>query len=326
MHPDRGARGLDGCACAWRARKLFPFPLRGVDFDNDSLFMNDLVVGWCRTEGLEVTRSRAYRKNDQAWVEQKNGAIVRRLVGYGRFEGVLAGESLGRLYAAARLHGNLFHPSFKLREKHREGARVIKRYHAPVPPVMRALTHTAVSEADKSRLRAMLVDADPVLLLARIRISQTELGKRVDERGLAAGRAEIPAPLDLALFTASLKVAWEAGEQRSTHRRRYIRVKPIVRPSMLDAVRDQLLTWLEAQPALTAVAALDRLRALHPDRFTADHLRTVQRFMKVRRLTMAREVLLGPLPTSASTMADVMGADDNASALGDTKSLSNIPS
>ncbi len=48
--------------------------------------MNDLVVGWCRTEGLEVTRSRAYRKNDQAWVEQKNGAIVRRLVGYGRFE------------------------------------------------------------------------------------------------------------------------------------------------------------------------------------------------------------------------------------------------
>lgn len=58
----------------------FPFPLRRVDFDNDSLFMNDLVVGWCRAEGLEVTRSRAYRKNDQAWVEQKNGAIVRRLV------------------------------------------------------------------------------------------------------------------------------------------------------------------------------------------------------------------------------------------------------
>ncbi len=120
-----------------RARELFPFPLRGVDFDNASLFMNDLVVGWCRAEGLEVTRSRAYRKNDQAWVEQKNGAIVRRLVGYGRFEGVLAGESLGRLYALARLHGNLFQPSFKLKEKRREGARVIKRYHAPEPPAMR---------------------------------------------------------------------------------------------------------------------------------------------------------------------------------------------
>lgn len=105
--------------------------------------MNDLVVGWCRAEGLEVTRSRAYRKNDQAWVEQKNGAIVRRLVGYGRLEGVLAGEILGRLYASARLHGNLFQPSFKLREKRREGSRVIKRYHAPEPPVVRALS-TAV--------------------------------------------------------------------------------------------------------------------------------------------------------------------------------------
>ncbi len=309
-----------------RARELFPFPLRGVDFDNDSLFMNDLVVGWCRTEGLEVTRSRAYRKNDQAWVEQKNGAIVRRLVGYGRFEGVLAGESLGRLYASARLHGNLFQPSFKLREKRREGARVIKRYHAPEPPVMRALTHAAVSDADKSRLRAMLADADPVLLLAGIRASQTELGKRVDERGMAAGRAEAPAPLDLALFTASLKVAWEDGEQRPTHRRRYVRVKPVVRTSMLDAVRDPLLTWLEAQPALTAVAALERLRGLHPDRFTADHLRTVQRFMKVRRLTMAREVLLGPSPASTGLMPGTMGAHSKARADGDTKSSGSIPS
>lgn len=290
-----------------RARELFPFPLRGVDFDNDSLFMNDLVVGWCRTQGLEVTRSRAYRKNDQAWVEQKNGAIVRRLVGYGRFEGVLAGESLGPLYASARLHGNLFQPSFKLREKRREGARVIKRYHAPEPPVMRALTHAAVSDDDKSRLRAMLAEADPVLLLARIRAAQMELGKRVDERGMAAGRAETPAPIDLALFTASLKVAWEEGERRPTHRRRYVRVKPIVRPSMLDAVRDQLLAWLEAQPALTAAAALDRLRELHPDRFTAEHLRTMQRFMKARRLTMAREVLLGLLPLPTGPMGTATG-------------------
>jgi len=122
-----------------------------------------------------------------------------------------------------------------------------------------------------------------------------------------------------------LKVAWEAGEQRPTHRRRYARVKPIVRPSMLDAVRDQLLAWLEAQPALTAVAALDRLRALHPDRFTTDHLRTVQRFMKVRRLTMAREVLLGPLPASAALVLGVMGAGDDVRAEDDIKRPSNIP-
>ena len=65
--------------------------------------MNELVVCWCRGQGLEVTRSRAYRKNDQAWVEQKNGAIVRRLVGYGRFGGgaaASAGPALRRGAAA----------------------------------------------------------------------------------------------------------------------------------------------------------------------------------------------------------------------------------
>ena len=83
---------------------------------------------------------------------------------------------------------------------------------------------------------------------------------------------------------------------------------------------------MEAQPALTAVAALERLRALYPERFTADHLRTVQRFMKVRRLTMAREVLLGPMPQSAVPAAGVMGRDKTMQAADDMKSLGNIPS
>ena len=65
-----------------RAQSLFPWLLRGVDFDNDSAFMNDVVVPWCREQKLDVTRSRAYKKNDQAFVEQKNGAVVRRLMGY----------------------------------------------------------------------------------------------------------------------------------------------------------------------------------------------------------------------------------------------------
>ena len=260
-------------------------------------------------------------------VEQKNGAIVRRLVGYGRFEGVLAGEALGRLYAAARLHGNLFQPSFKLREKRREGARVIKRSHAPAPPVMRALAHTGVSGADKARLRDMLADADPVLLLAEMRAAQAELGKRVDARGMGAGRGDAPAPIGLAQFTASLRVAWSEGKKRPTHKRRYVRVKPVVRTSMLDAVRDQLLAWLGAQPALSAVDALERLRGLHPDRFSADHLRTVQRFMKVRRAMMACEVLLGPLSSttgSGSKAATQIGTE--LAMAGDTEMLSNIPS
>lgn len=94
-----------------RAQNLFPWLIRGADFDNDSAFMNDFVVPWCRAQKIEVTRSRAYKKNDQAFVEQKNGAVVRQLVGYGRFDGVETTRVLERLYAASRLHTN-FQPSF----------------------------------------------------------------------------------------------------------------------------------------------------------------------------------------------------------------------
>ena len=150
---------------------LFPWLLRGVDFDNDSAFMNDVVVPWCREQKLEVTRSRAYKKNDQAFVEQKNGAVVRRLMGYGRFDGVETARVMARLYAAARLYVNFFQPSFKLKEKRREGAKVIKRYHPPSTPCERALAHPKVAAAVKTRLREQYRTLDPVALLAEIRVS-----------------------------------------------------------------------------------------------------------------------------------------------------------
>lgn len=81
-----------------RAQNLFPWLIRGADFDNDRAFMNDVVVPWCRAQKIEVTRSRAYKKNDQALVEQKDGAVVRRLVGYGRFDGIEKTRVLERLY------------------------------------------------------------------------------------------------------------------------------------------------------------------------------------------------------------------------------------
>ena len=105
-------------------RKLLPFALLGFDTDNDSVFMNETVRDYCKAAGIEFTRCRPYRKNDQAWVEQKNGAVVRRIVGYRRFEGLEAAAALARLYAAVRLFVNFFQPSFKLAEKTREGAKV----------------------------------------------------------------------------------------------------------------------------------------------------------------------------------------------------------
>ncbi len=95
-------------------RKLLPFPLLGFDTDNDSVFMNETVRDYCKETGIEFTRCRPYRKNDQAWVEQKNGAVVRRIVGYRQFEGLEAAALLARLYRSVRLFVNFFQPSFKL--------------------------------------------------------------------------------------------------------------------------------------------------------------------------------------------------------------------
>src|ERR1700739_40377 len=180
-----------------RAQSLFPWLLRGVDFDNDSAFMNDVVVPWCRQQKLEVTRSRAYKKNDQAFVEQKNGAVVRRLMGYGRFDGAETARVMARLYAAARLFVNFFQPSFKLKEKRREGAKLIKRYDDPSTPYERALAHPMVAEAVKERLRAQYRTLDPVALLAEIRSAQEELGNRIDRRAGGVLREAVAAKGDV---------------------------------------------------------------------------------------------------------------------------------
>jgi hypothetical protein len=121
-------------------RARLPFAVLGIDTDNDSAFLNDILFNYCRDQGITLTRSRAYHKNDQAWVEQKNGSVVRKLVGYGRLEGLSATAALRRLYESSRLYTNFFQPSFKLTGKTRRGARVHKTYDEPLTPYTRLPT------------------------------------------------------------------------------------------------------------------------------------------------------------------------------------------
>ena len=278
-----------------RAQSLFPWLLRGVDFDNDSAFMNEVVVPWCRNQKLEVTRSRAYKKNDQAFVEQKNGAVVRRLIGYGRFDGVETARVMACLYAAARLYVNFFQPSFKLAEKRREGAKVIKRYHDPSTPYERALAHQEVPKAVKRRLREQYRTLDPVTLLAEIRAAQEELGNRVDRRGVN-GALTLPAtsPLpDAGNFAKALGKATEAAEPRATHRkpkRRY--TKRVRMASKLDRHLATIETWLAAEPQLTALAIVGRLAERDPQTFGPKQHSIVQRLLQALRTTAAEKLLV----------------------------------
>jgi hypothetical protein len=297
-------------------QSLFPWLLRGVDFDNDSAFMNDVVVPWCREQKLEVTRSRAYKKNDQAFVEQKNGAVVRRLMGYGRFEGVETAGVMARLYAAARLYVNFFQPSFKLKEKRREGAKVIKRYHAPSTPCERALAHPKVTAAVKQRLRDQYRTLDPVELLAEIRAAQEVLGNRVDRRAAdARGRSNAPQPVrpsapDAVAFAKTLGTAVENGEPRATHRRPY---KTRVRmPSKLDPHVATIEGWLVAEPQLTAFAIVDRLSEKHPEQFGKRQHSIVQRLLKALRKKAAKKLIAQESLGDATTAAPLIGPVDGS--------------
>jgi len=197
-----------------------------------------------------------------------------------------------RLYAAARLHTNLFQPSFKLKQKTRIGARVIKHYHAPAIPAARVLAHAVVAEESKEVLRRLQAQSDPVQLIAEIRAVQAELGKRIDRRGLD-GAHEPAAPVDLEQFATGLRIAWRHGEQRPTHRRPYRRRKPVPRrPSMLDDMHEQIPAWVVEAPGVTATEILQRLKAMHPDRFTDKHERTVQRAVKQWRAQEARRIIV----------------------------------
>src|ERR1700688_2716678 len=303
------------------AQSLFPWLLRGVDFDNDSAFMNDVVVPWCREQKLEVTRSRAYKKNDQAFVEQKNGAVVRRLMGYGRFDGVETARVMGRLYAAARLYVNFFQPSFKLKEKHREGAKVIKRYHAPLTPYQRALAHPKVTAAVKRRLRDQYRSLDPVALLAEMRATQEELGNRVDRRaGLARGLQRActsTVPATAATFAKTLGKTVTVGEPRATHRRPRRPYKTRVRmPSKLDPHIAAIEGWLAEQSQLTALAIVGRLSEKYPEEFGTKQHSIVQRLLRTLRRKAAEQLVAQEPLGDATTAAPLPGVVDGSGYVG----------
>jgi hypothetical protein len=144
-------------------------PLRGVDSDNGSEFINHDLYAWCQREGVTFTRSRPYHKNDSAHVEQKNGAIVRPLIGYDRYASKAAYAQLARVYDLARLHINFFQPVQKLVTKERRGSRVHRVYdrarRRSSDCVRRASSH---SLADRNS-RAGISASTPCTCAARLR-------------------------------------------------------------------------------------------------------------------------------------------------------------
>ncbi len=158
-----------------RMRQRLPCPLLGVDSDNGSEFINQSFYTYCRQEKITFTRSRAYKKNDSCHVEQKNGNIVRRLVGYDRYVSKAAYQCLDRLYYSVRLYMNFFQPTMKLWSKTRHGAKVHKVYETAQTPYQRLLQSGVLSESKRIELAATYHGLNPVLLLNQINSTLEQL-------------------------------------------------------------------------------------------------------------------------------------------------------
>jgi len=145
-------------------RQRLPFPLLGIDSDNGGEFINDLVYRYCLDEKITFTRSRPYKKNDQAHVEQKNWSVVRHTVGYDRWETEQELVILESIHDDLRLYINFFQPSFKLIAKERIGNQTIKRYDTAKTPYQRVLERKDISLEAKARLMNLYIQLNPAEL------------------------------------------------------------------------------------------------------------------------------------------------------------------
>jgi hypothetical protein len=179
-----------------QVRRELPFRLLGINSDNGSEFINHSLWKYCQGHDIEFTRSRAYRKNDQAHVEQKNWSVVRRWIGYDRYSTKEAYEQLAYLYRLVRLYVNFFQPLSKLVSKRREGARVHKQYDRAQTPYQRLQATEALSPLQREGLAALYEYLNPVQLRKEIEEALRQLWKMAQPDPRAKAEAAALAKLE----------------------------------------------------------------------------------------------------------------------------------
>jgi hypothetical protein len=145
-----------------------PFPLKGIDSDNDGAFINYHLLRWCQESGIVFTRSRPYHKNDNCYVEQKNWTVARRYFGYFRYDTEESLKVLKELSELLSLYVNFFQVSVRVKEKRREGSKVRRVYDEPKTPFERVLEHQRIPEMVKEELRRRYEGLNPAELRRRI--------------------------------------------------------------------------------------------------------------------------------------------------------------
>ena len=164
-------------------RQTLPFRLQGIDSDNGSEFINAHLVRYCQGHGIQFTRGRPYKKDDNAHIEQKNWTHVRKLVGYLRYDAPAAVAALNALYQhELRLFQNLFLPSVKLVRKTRVGARIRRVYDRPQTPFERVQACPAAVPVRVAHLQHLRGTLDPFALAEAIDVQLARLSALAHHR------------------------------------------------------------------------------------------------------------------------------------------------
>ena len=263
------------------ADELLPFIMQGLDTDCGSEFINYDVLDYCEDKHITFTRARTHRKNDQAHVEEKNGSVVRRLVGYDRFEGRKAWEALAQLYSVLRMYVNYFQPSLKLIAKERQGAKVSKKYDSAKTPFQRILLSEHISQEKKDRLTMEYDALDPVKLLAQLETLQDGLWKyswhktgRVDANNVITKEELIDQGIAQPGVPANPNRFYRASKKtdlRSAPRTWRTRVDPFANSW------DEIRLRLELTPEIVAREIIQWLMEKYPGEYSMGQTRTLQR-------------------------------------------------
>jgi len=161
-------------------RSRCPFRIREIHPDNDSGLINDLLWRYCRGARIRMSRSRPYKKNDNAWVEQKNWTHVRKVVGYRRYDTTKQMSLLNRIYEVARLYQNFFQPVIKLVSKTRVRGKIHRKYDQPRTPYERLLESKQIGRKKARELRTIYESLNPAELHRRLNELRRELFELAD--------------------------------------------------------------------------------------------------------------------------------------------------
>jgi hypothetical protein len=263
------------------ADDLLPFRLQGLDTDCGSEFINYEVLDYCEDNRITFTRARTHRKNDQAHVEEKNGSVVRRLVGYDRYQGFEAWEALAQLYCVLRKYVNFFQPSLKLLEKERRGAKVLKKYDLAKTPFQRVLLSVHIGQATKDLLTQEYEGLDPVDLLSQMETLQDQLWKHSQN---SASQAEtelmVTAENSVDLSLTPPEIPSIPSRYYHSSKKIDLRRQPRTWRTRIDPFEktwDEIRLRLELMPESTAIKLIDWLIVKYPGEYTVGQTRTLQR-------------------------------------------------